>query len=43
MKKDIQVWLTYLEEFNGYCKCGENKWISNEEISFLVHLDLWSR
>jgi hypothetical protein len=23
-----------LEEFNGYCKCSENKWISNEEISF---------
>jgi hypothetical protein len=40
MKKDIQVWLKCLEEFNGYCKCGENKWISNEEISFLVHLDL---
>jgi hypothetical protein len=34
MKKDIQAWLKFLEEFNGYCKCSENKWISNEEISF---------
>lgn len=36
MKKDIQVWLKFLEEFNGYCKFGENKWITNEEISLFT-------
>ena len=26
----------FFGRFNGYCKFGENKWISNEEISFFT-------
>lgn len=33
MKNDIQVWIKFLQQFNGTCKFGDNIWVTNEQLN----------
>lgn len=36
MKDDIKMWLKFLEQFNGTCKFGKIKWVTNSEVNLFT-------
>jgi hypothetical protein len=36
MKADINIWLSFLENFNGTCSFGKNIWLSNSQINLFT-------
>jgi hypothetical protein len=43
MRSDLQIWLQFLQEYNGAMVITDNEWISNEKLQLYIDSAAWSK